>query len=122
LRKVHGPHLSSLGDRGRAPSVNIATGHSAPERLLEMVRSACAAGTTTPTGASMPQTGGLLTGCLPADFTVRPGTFSTSTGVTAFLYSLAPGAGIASPGPTRARSQRANCLRERDGKITYTAS
>ena len=46
------------------------------------------AGTTTPTGASMPQTGGLLTGCLPADFTVRPGTFSTSTGVTAFPYSF----------------------------------
>ena len=105
---------------GRAPS--IGAGHSAPERSLEMVSSACVAAGTAPTGASTPQTGGLLTGCLPADFTVRPGTFSTSTGVTAFPYSLAPGAGIASPGPSRAGSQRANCLRERDGKITYTAS
>ena len=89
--------------------------------LNVMVTSARDRGTA-PTGASTPQTGGLLTGCLPADFTVRPGTFSTSTGVTAFPYSLAPGAGIASPGPSRAGSQRANCLRERDGKITYTAS
>ena len=39
--EVQAAHSPSLGDRGRAPSINIGEGRSALERLLEMVSSAC---------------------------------------------------------------------------------
>jgi hypothetical protein len=60
---VHGPPgFPSKATGGRAPYVapfiSIGAGHLALERSLEMVTSACVAGTTTPTGASVLQTGG----------------------------------------------------------------
>jgi hypothetical protein len=52
------PYSPSLGDRGSCTTyINIDSGHSALERLLEMVTSACDSGTA-PTSASTPQTGG----------------------------------------------------------------
>jgi hypothetical protein len=47
----------SLGDRGSCTFYQYRPGHSALERLLEMVTSACDRGTA-PTGATTPQTGG----------------------------------------------------------------
>jgi hypothetical protein len=54
---VHGPLFPSLGDRGPCTTYQYRLGHSALERLLEMVTSACDRGTA-PTGASTSQTGG----------------------------------------------------------------
>ena len=51
------PWLPSLGDRGSCTFYQYRPGHSALERLLEMVTSACDRGTA-PTGASTPQTCG----------------------------------------------------------------
>ena len=51
------PLFPSLGDRGSCTTYQYRPGHSALERLLEMVTSACDRGTA-PTGASTPQTGG----------------------------------------------------------------
>jgi hypothetical protein len=47
------PHLSSQGDRGRAPSISIGSGRSALERSLETVSSARVAAGTAPTGAPL---------------------------------------------------------------------
>jgi hypothetical protein len=55
--EVHGPLFPSLGDRGSCTFYQYRLGHSALERLLEMVTSACDRATA-PTGATTSQTGG----------------------------------------------------------------
>jgi hypothetical protein len=58
MTRCTAPLFPSLGDRGSCTFyINIDSGHSALERSLEMVTSACDTGTA-PTGATTPQTGG----------------------------------------------------------------
>ena len=47
------PHFPRKATGGRAPSINIGAGHSALERLLEILSNVCG-GRSAPTGASRP--------------------------------------------------------------------